>query len=52
MKNLSQKQNIEQRIKVLTNRIQLLTESQEDKATRVILMESLRDLQRKFAFYL
>lgn len=52
MANLTLKQNIEQRIKAVNNRIQLLTDSKEDKAKREVLLFSLRDLQREIQIYL
>lgn len=52
MTNLTLKQNIEQRIKAVNNRIQLLTESKEDKTKREVLLFSLRDLQREIQIYL
>jgi len=39
-------------VKEVTNRIQLLTESAEDKKTREVLIFSLRELQREYQAYL
>ena len=49
---IGQKENLQKRIKALTNRIQLLTESKEDKVIREVLLFSLRDLQREISIYL
>ena len=49
---IDQKENLQKRIKALTNRIQLLTESKEDKVIREVLLFSLRDLQREISIYL
>jgi len=41
-------EHLQRRIKEVINRIQLLTESAEDKKTREVLMFSLRELQREY----
>jgi hypothetical protein len=49
---ISQKENLQKRIKAVTVRLQLLTESKEDKVKREELLFSLRDLQREISIYL
>jgi len=49
---LPSKEHLQRRIKEVTNRIQLLTESAEDKKTREVLIFSLRELQREYQVYI
>lgn len=47
---MNNKEYLRQEIKKITNRLQLLTDS--DIKLRVILLESLRDLQKQYQIYL
>jgi len=49
---LPSKEHLQRRIKEVINRIQLLTESAEDKKTREVLIFSLRELQREYQVYI